>query len=196
VEELIKKIPVSIIAICIAVLTALVSVAVIRGESSIDIWGIKIDPKKTGKTNVSITNLPVGTIVASYLSPRQMKENYGDEWVLANGDEVSTKTAFYALTGKTKLPDLRGVFIRGLNFDRNDEKQDPDGQNRVVGDYQPDDFMKHNHSISTAGIWRRSFKGEDGSPRTVHQGDGYTGDNGGKETRPRNVALYYYIKII
>ena len=195
-EELIKKIPVSIIAICIAVLTGLISVAVIRGDSSIDIWGIKIDPKKTGKTNAAITNLPVGTIVASYLSPRQMKENYGDEWVLANGDEVSTKTAFYALTGKTKLPDLRGVFIRGLNVHRNDGKQDPDGQNRAAGDYQPDDFMKHNHSITTAGIWHRSFKGENGSPRTAHQGDGYTGDNGGKETRPGNVALYYYIKII
>jgi len=117
-EELIKKIPVSIIAICIAALTVLVSVAVIRGDSSIDIWGIKIDPKGNGKSIGIVANVPVGTVVASYLSPQQMKESYGDEWILADGLEVSTTTGFYNLTGKTKLPDLRGVFIRGLNADR------------------------------------------------------------------------------
>ncbi|MCJ8500295.1 hypothetical protein [Desulfatitalea alkaliphila] len=195
-EELIKKIPVSIIAICIAVLTVLVSIAVIRGDSAIDIWGIKIDPKRGEKQDGVLTNLPVGTILASYLAPNQMKENYGNQWVLANGDEVSTKTPFYTLTGKTKLPDLRGVFIRGLNVNRNDGKQDPDGQNRNVGDFQADDFLNHNHAISTAGIWGRSFKGEDGSPNTAHERIGATENKGGKETRPRNVALYYYIKIL
>jgi len=49
--------------------------------------------------------------------------------------------------------------------------------------------------MATAGIWGRSFKGEDGSPKTAHEKQGATGDKGGKETRPRNVALYYYIKV-
>ena len=194
-EELIKKIPVSIIAVCIAVLTVLISIAVIRGDTSIDIWGIKIAPRQIGEPGGIVGNFPVGSIISCYLSPQQMKENYGDEWVLANGDDVSTKTAFFKITGKTKVPDLRGMFIRGLNVDRNDGNQDPDGQNRLVGDYQVDDLKQHNHSIPTAGIWGRSFKGENGSPKTAFEKAGTTGDQGGKETRSKNIALYYYIKI-
>jgi hypothetical protein len=194
-EDLIKRIPISIIALCIVVLTVLISLAVIRGDTSLDIWGIKIAPRQIGEQTRIVANFPVGTVIASYLSPQQMKENHGDEWVLANGDDVSTKTVFYTITGKTKLPDLRGMFIRGLNVSRDDKKQDPDGQNRVVGDYQADDFQQHNHSITTAGVWGRSFKGEDGSPKTAYEKNGNTGDRGGKETRSRNIALYYYIKI-
>jgi len=194
-EELLKKIPVSIIAVCIAVLTVLISFAVIRGDTSIDIWGIKIAPRQISEPRGTAANFPVGTVISSYLSPQQMKENYGDEWVLANGDDVSTKTAFYKITGKTKMPDLRGMFIRGLNVNRDDGNQDPDGQSRIVGDYQADDLLQHNHSIATAGIWGRSFKGENGSPNTAYEKNGTTGDYGGKETRSKNVALYYYIKI-
>lgn len=193
-NEIVRKIPVSIVTICILVLTVLLSISVIRGDSLIDIWGIKIQPIRHESTNI-IGNLPVGTIVPSYLSPQQMKENYGDEWILANGEEIPTSTLFYKVTGKTKLPDLRGVFVRGLNVNRNDGNQDPDGQNRQVGDFQRDDFLKHDHSIHTAGVWGRSFKGEDGEPRTAHKQDGNTEDKGGQETRPRNVALFYYIKI-
>jgi hypothetical protein len=198
-DELLKKIPVSIIAICVAVLTILISFAVFRGDSTIDVWGIKIDPKGVSQPvstqEAPVATFPVGSVVASYLAPHQMQERYGEQWVLADGRDVSTKTAFYTITGKTKVPDLRGMFIRGLNVDRKDGKQDPDGHDRTVGDYQADVFKTHNHSIKTAGIWGRSFKGEDGSPKTAHEKSANTGDQGGTETRARNIALYYYIKI-
>lgn len=199
-DELLKKIPVSIIAICVAVLTILISFAVFRGDSSIDVWGIKIDPKgvspPVSAPEARVASFPVGTVIASYLAPPRMKERYGGDWVLADGSEVSTTTTFYAITGKTQLPDLRGMFIRGLNADRKDGKQDPDGDNRVVGEYQADTLQRHAHDNVAAGIWGRSFKGEDGSPKTAHEKkDGKTGTTGGTETRPRNVALYYYIRI-
>jgi hypothetical protein len=198
-DELLKRIPVSIIAICIAVLTGLISFAVIRGDKSVDVWGIKIDPKEVSQPgssqDVRVANFPVGTVIASYLAPPRMKERYGEQWALADGSDVSTKTAFYDITGKTQLPDLRGMFIRGLNADRKDGKQDPDGDTRVVGDYQADDFHRHKHAFGTAGIWGRSFKGEDGSPKTAYAKDEDTKEKGGNETRPRNVALYYYIRI-
>ncbi len=192
-EELLKKIPVSVIAICVAVLTVLISFAVIRGDTSIDIWGIKIEPRRIAEKTV--TSFPVGTVVASYLTPQQMKEHFGDEWVLALGQVVSTKTAFYTITGKTKLPDLRGMFIRGLNAGRNDGKQDPAGNDRVVGDYQADAFQAHTHAIRVDGIWHRSFQGENGSPKTGYEASGLTGATGGPETRAKNIALYYYIKV-
>lgn len=116
-------------------------------------------------------------------------------WVLADGNTISTSTNYFKETGLTKIPDLRGVFIRGLNEGRADGFQDPDGSGRNVGGLQKYSVEKHNHSISTAGIWGRSFKGEDGKPRTAHQANGNTSQYGGKETRPTNVALYYYIKI-
>jgi len=198
-DELLKKIPVSIIALCVAVLTVLISVAVLRGDSTIDLWGIKIDPKGVSHPgsapDAPVAAVPVGSVVASYLAPRQMQERYGTQWVLADGSEVSTRTAFYAITGKTTVPDLRGMFIRGLNVDRKDGRQDPEGHDRLVGDYQADAVQRHSHAVKTAGIWGRSFKGEDGSPRTAYEKSEETGERGGAETRPRNVALYYYIKI-
>jgi hypothetical protein len=199
-DELLKKIPVSIIALCVAVLTILISFAVFRGDSSIDVWGIKIDPKgvsqPVGAPGAPVVPFPVGTVIASYLAPARMQERYGGAWVLADGREVSTKTAFYEITGKTRLPDLRGMFIRGLNADRNDGQEDPEGSKRGVGTYQPDAFAQHAHDNVAAGIWGRSFKGEDSGPKTAHEKrDGKTGLAGGTETRPRNVALYYYIRV-
>lgn len=199
-DELLKKIPVSIIAICVAVLTGLISFAVIRGDKSVDVWGIKIDPKGVSQSastpEARGTTFPVGSVIASYLAPPRMKERYGEQWALADGREVSTKTAFYEITGKTQLPDLRGMFIRGLNADRKDDNRDLDGDNRKVGDYQADELRAHYHDNLAAGIWGRSFKGEDGSPKTAHElKGGKTGTTGGKETRPRNVALYFYIRV-
>jgi hypothetical protein len=199
-DELLKKIPVSIIAICVAVLTILISFAVFRGDSSIDVWGIKIDPKGVSQSvsapGAPVVAFPVGTVIASYLAPPRMKERYGAHWALADGSEVSTKTAFYEITGKTQLPDLRGMFIRGLNADRRDGKQDPEGDRRGVGEYQGDELKVHYHDNLAAGIWGRSFKGEDSGPKTAHEKrDGKTGVTGGTETRPRNIALYYYIRV-
>jgi hypothetical protein len=199
-DELLKKIPVSIIAICAAVLTVLISFAVIRGDSTIDLWGIKIDPKgvshPASPPDVRVAPFPVGSVIASYLAPPRMQERYGAQWALADGREVSTKTAFYEITGKTQLPDLRGMFIRGLNVERKDDNRDLDGDNRKVGEYQADELKAHYHDNPAAGIWGRSFKGENGAPKTAHElKGGKTGTTGGKETRPRNVALYYYIRI-
>lgn len=194
-QELLKKIPVPVIALCVAVLTVLISIAVIRGDTSIDVWGIKINPRQDSG---QIGTVPVGTIIASYLSKQQMKGTYGDEWVLANGDDVSTKSQFFKITGKTKLPDLRGMFIRGLNEGRNDGKQDPQ-PNRTAGDYQEDAFKEHHHKL----IWHhRSFHGAGGpgippvdEPGKDQPDTTKKPKEGGDETRPKNVAVYFYIKI-
>jgi hypothetical protein len=190
-QELLKKIPVPVIALCVAVLTVLISIAVIRGDTSIDVWGIKINPRQDSGQKATIANLPVGTVIASYLTPLQIQENYGDEWVLANGDDVSTKSQFFKITGKTRLPDLRGVFLRGMNFEGG---KDPD--TRDVGDYQEDAFKKHDHDLV---FHRQSFQGSGGKGKpAMDEPDGEISgkpDQGASETRPKNVAVYFYIKI-
>ena len=89
--------------------------------------------------------------------------------------------------------DLTGPHLGGVRALQ--PVEDLEGRDRLVGDYQADAFQKHSHTMRTAGIWGRSFKGEDGSPKTAYEKTEETGERGGAETRARNIALYYYIKI-
>lgn len=191
-EELLKKIPVSIIALCVVVLTILISIPVIRGDRSIDILGIKIDPRQKSITS----SVPVGCIIASYLCQEDMKKEYGDEWELADGKPVTTDTEFYRITGEKKKPDLRGMFLRGLNCGRDDEWKDPEGDGRGVGVPQTDILKVHNHLIGS--LWDGSstqFWKLDGSKGPSQGNNFMTQHTGGVETRPKNTAVYWYIKV-
>jgi hypothetical protein len=118
-------------------------------------------------------------------------------------------------TGAPNVPDLRGAFVRGLNEMHLEGqppldilKSDPDGLNRKAGDYQPDILLAHNHPAN--GHINGSVCGSNGT-RDCDGGDEKFncdpsfGDHtvivnvaenvGGQETRPRNVAVYFYIKI-
>jgi len=121
-------------------------------------------------------------------------------------------------------PDLRGKFLRGLNemygvgqplpFDPN-TYGDPQS-NRVVGDYQPDAFQGHWHDIQTNDNSVPSPGGINGFPQnynhnTAKMYNGYlaagathliaddipynSAPRATVETRPKNVSIYYYIKI-
>lgn len=142
-------------------------------------------------------SLPVGTVVSSLLSPNTFYQQANRDaatptWLLADGRNASG-TLYANLLGKPTLPDLRGMFLRGLNADRKDGQQDPDGANREAGDYQADLFGAHSHRYgdsSQAGSG--SANAFDARPKNL----GYeTEKTGGTETRPRNVAVYYYIKV-
>ena len=139
---------------------------------------------------------PVGTIIASMLEELQFQaqDDIGKDWVLARGQSVSG-SAYASITGKANLPDLRGVFLRGSNADLSDSEQQKRGNPdpKKLGDFQSDDFGSHTHSDLAPG-------GRDGN-RSGQQdawyggGGSSTGAAGGKETRPRNVTVNYFIKI-
>lgn len=135
-------------------------------------------------------------------------------WLEANGATVSRTdyaalfsaigTTFGAGDGSTtfKLPDLRGIFVRGSGTNTN-------GTAAAFGVYQEDTFKAHNHPASgTVGV--QVFNGTGNFPdnnKTVASG-GSTGlgsssrtsvtittsNSGGSETRPRNMPLLYCIK--
>jgi hypothetical protein len=115
-------------------------------------------------------------------------------WVPADNRDVPGSQ--YAAEITTQVPDLRGVFLRGLNkFEERrtrDKDKDPDGDSRVAGSlqldtnvvYVPQDKQKGGFDLAAAtgpapvAVRIRTTAGEDA-----------------EENHPKNVAIYYYIKI-
>lgn len=129
-------------------------------------------------------------------------------WLKANGAAVSRVTynnlfsaigtVFGTGDGSTtfNLPDLRGEFVRGQDDGR--------GVNagRALGSAEADMLRKHEHDIPTGSgaAGTRATLTEDGgmlseSNANLSVGRYYTYETGGTETRPRNIALLYCIKV-
>ncbi|MCP4138443.1 MAG: tail fiber protein [bacterium] len=139
-------------------------------------------------------------------------------WLICDGSEVSRKTyqkLFAVINGNWgngnqvdtfNLPDLRGRFLRGVDFEKQGETKPLLDPGREIGSYQKDAFQGHKHNYS----YSRHPTG--GGPNGVEFGGGKWGDytqfkildpsndgtNGNprtaKETRPVNAAVNYIIK--
>jgi microcystin-dependent protein len=103
------------------------------------------------------------------------------------------------------LPDLRGLFLRGINASRSDNYADPDTLQRTnssaggnygnqVGSVQADMFKSHTHTynpkINNYADSSNSGGSTPGSDTTRE-----TLPTGGNETRPKNVYVQYLIKL-
>lgn len=100
-------------------------------------------------------------------------------------DQV-TYPILFSLYGGT-LPDMRGMFERGLDFGRGVDV------GRTVLSFQQDELKSHNHSIPDVNVIG-------GGGSIGFQGSGYqfSGKNtnltGGVETRPKNIAFLYIVR--
>lgn len=160
-------------------------------------------------------DFPVGTIICSYLNWTEFqaasKNNLNNpssngiwtsrysKWSPADGRQVPN-SAFQKVTSQSNLPDLRGQFLRGLNqFDSNQSspvdtnKKDPDDRTR--GSFQGDENKAHSHT--TAGEYIQYSLAGPGTRFELMHGTGThsTAATGGAEARPKNVAVFYYIRI-
>jgi hypothetical protein len=153
----------------------------------------------------------IGDIVTSTLSEPQFLSIHGAGWVLADGREVpGTK---YASSVSPKVPDLRGMFLRGINAGRSDQYADPDGD-RTAGSIQSESTAlpkagfttthagTHNHAGRFVGNGAGAHQpGPSGGPAydsqpIIPDGDHtHTVIGGDAETRPRNIAVYFYIRV-
>jgi hypothetical protein len=157
----------------------------------------------------------VGEIQWSILDETQFAAQYGPNWVLADGRNVSN-SAYQFVTGNEFVPDFRGRFLSQVNtestgFNPNTtllEIQDSQNENhshpmfsRGGGDAPP--YMRDNTQLissTTTGIppnetttvrsAQMRYTPSSGVPDT-----GLTRVQGGDELRPANFALYCYIKI-
>jgi microcystin-dependent protein len=146
-------------------------------------------------------------------------------WLVCNGATLTSdakydkiKTVLGTLWETNKLPDLRGVFLRGVNNGRTGAYADFD--NRTVGSFQADENKEHNHTGTalSAGAHTHTTQVPDTKRgvAAVLNDDGdyyrwnYTGAvasssagahnhnlsiaNSGTESRPKNAAIVYIIK--
>jgi hypothetical protein len=157
------------------------------------------------------TTLPVGSIVASILSPSDFAKQMpkGEVWQLADGTPVPQgplqalirNSAEYRALNPSNVahkPDLRGVFLRGKNAKRNDNMGNPGNVELDVGSYQSDDVGPHTHGqrvgypdaggADSGDRWHGEAGTQTGNPTTATGYDRL-------ETRPRNVTVYYYIRV-
>ncbi|HLP77015.1 MAG TPA: hypothetical protein VK327_08860 [Candidatus Paceibacterota bacterium] len=203
----------------IAITTAVSSVVIAAittygtiAASGEKISGIRQKAEDVGKEVQSlseiekIANVPIGTIVASMLPPQQFAQIVGDpfppnqersKWVLADGNGIAA-SLYGKVSREQNAPDLRGMFLRGMNEGRTNG--DPES-GRKAGGYQSDAFENHGHTTTaTEKRWSDApAPGYTSDSRAKNAPAGQVTDViGGKtniETRPKNVAVYYYIKI-
>ncbi len=159
--------------------------------------------------------VPVGTIIASTTEPTIVHRD-SPMWHLADGSPVLDEWQYSG----THLPDLRGVFLRGVNHDKQPGElgHDPEGA-RSPGQFQPSSTgapVGFAAFVAEAGSHGHNYRGPSGDDR-VDRGsedkvvsDAYTGRSTGlagahthdvevegwdAETRPSNVAVYFYIRV-
>ena len=165
--------------------------------------------------------LPVGTVIPSILSWEEYAKAAGDTlpydsgknyWAPCDGRTIKD-ARLYERTTRANAPDLRGVFLRGLNqfapgdeseglIDAVSDKQRDTGPRDADG-LQGDGVGAHEHKFYGGGA-RGTGNAESGNkihyvwygesdPGQSHERDTAKGPTG--ETRPKNAALHYYIKI-
>lgn len=181
----------------------------------------------------SLDGVPVGAVMPFYGASAPTG------WLIANGvvinmssnPEYTSLVAHLRANGlgagladdSARLPDLRGVFLRGKNFDRSDAYRNPTPND--VGEFQADVFASHNHGggshshtgVTTGGRipaqpaqevvgqvnhsyvapgWIYYTWQAPSSDRAVSIGSSGTTvtTQGGDETRPRSVTVLYVIK--
>lgn len=133
---------------------------------------------------------PEGTISAFYLS--------------------SCPTGWIQADGNNGTPDLRGVFIRGLNsFDGGTTSNARDPQDtgvRSLGHYQTDAFQGHKHSGTGYGSGGHNPNVGPGGPKRVSDEltpadatgspipDGFGTPRTSTESRPQNVSLIFCMR--
>lgn len=140
-------------------------------------------------------NDQIGDIKYSLLEQDKFREVHGSDWELLMGQDIAVDSKLALFTGIAKLPDARGVFLRGMNLGRSTNTGDSD-PNRPLGSYQKDDLKSHDHGIMTD---RESVAKYSDYKRTVFEVARdetiRTQKTGGPETRPRNITVYIYVKV-
>ena len=139
--------------------------------------GVEFD----GTTDINVVDDPL-----MYMPIPYPKSTPPVGYLAMMGQTISQATypKLYDLYGET-LPDLRGQFLRGLDYGRGIDVE------RTVLSEQQDEIKAHTHTATTRGSAPVAPSGS-GPERGVYAGS--SGSTGGTETRPKNIAFLYIVK--
>jgi microcystin-dependent protein len=179
--------------------------------SETKLLGVPIADVARVALNVQVT-FPVGAVTPFAGNPNKIP----DGWLLCDGT-VYNRTAYPELfnvigyswgttgTDLFRVPDLRGVFLRGVSSNSSDGFVDPDKSTRIsrysggnignnVGSYQTDEFENHTHTNKTTFIVDGAAGRYGGGSYGSFSQNPAINNTGGNETRPQNAYVYYIIK--
>ncbi|WP_045226741.1 phage tail protein [Methyloterricola oryzae] len=144
-------------------------------------------------------SVPVGSIIAYWNAQAPAG------WLPCDGSNIPEGPQYEKLKQLTgqRVPDLRGLFLRGLGQHEQSSYRYPGDVTRRLGEFQLDDFKAHAHpfddytfseNTGTAGnAWGHSGRSDiDNSPGSPFKHT--TAIVGGEETRPKNAGVYWIIK--
>ena len=168
-----------------------------------DISELSVSTVKTDGSNITVEEwrilLGIKDGVTAGTVAYYCAESPPDGWLVANGAEISRTdysdlftvigTTFGEGDGTTtfNIPDLRGVFLRGIDNGRGFDID------RAFGSYQGDDNKSHSHSIPSSSSWGQSGSNIVNTKGAANRNIN-TSASGGIEARPKNVALLPCIK--
>ena len=184
----------------------------------------KIDPEQIAKykseleqtvsdeivSTLQFEKLPVGTILASVIEPIELAK-VASNWRLADGRPVEHDWTYQGIDGR--LPDLQDVFLRGM----------PDNSTRTAGSFQQYATAKPKNEEFELKLWPvedhvHDFARDVGTVPVVRAPEAEdavrfhwrsyeeTQEAGGHshkvrvrgwdpETRPNNVAVFFYVRV-
>lgn len=145
--------------------------------------------------NIDHTTRAIGQIIASPLDITDFQTYNGDSWVLCDGQNVAG-SAFALFAGTNNVPDLRNEFIRGASstIPLGTQQSDATAVNGLTfgtTNYFAGSFS--NSGITNQGIIDNQTISQVSSEELINQFN--SGLGGDSETRPRNVAVNFFIKI-
>ncbi len=169
------------------------------------------DEAKSSVPSVFALNnlVPVGTIMAYAGEEKTLNS---DNWKICDGRKLSrsdypvlAKVLGYDSSNDFSLPDCRGYFIRGCDNRGNVALGDP--ERRGIGSKQENALSSHYHEFShDIYAHYRTFEGSGGNDADVLKAGAGSGGrlydsktrsqkNGASETRPKNIAFHYIIRV-
>lgn len=161
--------------------------------------------------------MPIGAIITYAGAVNDNTDNvtvYGCKgtWRLCNGAEydplefTSLHLVLNDAWGTNRLPDLRGVFLRGTNYTASDAYSDPDITDRdrrgaddnvgnQVGSFQDDEFESHTHTNKTTFIVDGAAGRFSGGSWGAYSANPAINNTGGNETRSKNAYVNFIIRV-
>ena len=169
-------------------------------------------PGEKGEDGISV---PIGGVVAWPAPLPLADDEWHNVWRVCDGSairiaEVNEKLAGYLGDtygtpdpGYVYLPDFQGYFLRGM---AKDNTVDPDGGTRKLGNPQKDSITSHQHgqrsggapSVNSngggriqSGALNHNANGTHTKPQNVTDNN----NDGKSEARPKNMAVYWIIRV-